>query len=384
MTIECPGGHSNSATQKFCGECGLSLVGFCPNGHQNPEGQRYCGECGSPLHQSDTASPSPSPGAAEPRSVTPSHPAESGTVRSPGVNPSDQRESGDSRLGNLGQPHSPPATGLPPEISGNLDGAAATGTLKIGDELQLRDGIDAEIVKLDDETAWLNITKGLTSYGISTFPRRNVEKALADQRITISAPMSDPPPPDGSRDPALPAGPTDEVQAWWARLPMWGKVATVTVTGVFVLSLCLLPLAGKGHHEAPSGGQRDAPGSGQRDAPGSDQRDASGPARGSIGASTVDDWVASVCKAGTYSNHGGSLNNADASGFCMSPTNMPIMIGQYSSSFSAQSDAAIFPGASYAMLPQADGGICLFLALTSGSGEILRPLARFGANFGSS
>lgn len=48
-TITCPNGHSNSATQKFCGDCGLSLAGLCPNGHQNSDDQRFCGECGAPL-----------------------------------------------------------------------------------------------------------------------------------------------------------------------------------------------------------------------------------------------------------------------------------------------------------------------------------------------
>ncbi len=48
-TSRCPSGHTNSAGQKFCGECGVSLIGVCPSGHLNPEGHRYCGHCGLPL-----------------------------------------------------------------------------------------------------------------------------------------------------------------------------------------------------------------------------------------------------------------------------------------------------------------------------------------------
>jgi hypothetical protein len=59
-TITCPSGHVNSPSQKFCGECGVSLAGVCPNGHQNPDGQHYCGECGNSLGQSATK-PSPDP-----------------------------------------------------------------------------------------------------------------------------------------------------------------------------------------------------------------------------------------------------------------------------------------------------------------------------------
>ena len=60
-TINCPSGHVNSANQKFCGECGQSLLGVCPNGHQNPEGRRYCGECGIPLQRLDGGA-GPGPG----------------------------------------------------------------------------------------------------------------------------------------------------------------------------------------------------------------------------------------------------------------------------------------------------------------------------------
>lgn len=49
VTARCPKGHLNSAAQKFCGQCGTSLLGVCPEGHPNPEGQSYCGECGAYL-----------------------------------------------------------------------------------------------------------------------------------------------------------------------------------------------------------------------------------------------------------------------------------------------------------------------------------------------
>lgn len=45
----CPTGHLNLQGQKFCGECGVSLISVCLEGHENPEDYRYCGTCGCPL-----------------------------------------------------------------------------------------------------------------------------------------------------------------------------------------------------------------------------------------------------------------------------------------------------------------------------------------------
>jgi len=58
MTVKCPScGTKNPEGQKFCGECGVSLIrpplpraGLlkCPNcGFDNPEGKRFCVSCGS-------------------------------------------------------------------------------------------------------------------------------------------------------------------------------------------------------------------------------------------------------------------------------------------------------------------------------------------------
>ena len=70
-TKNCPSGHSNSAEQKFCGQCGVSLAGVCANGHPNPEGQQFCGQCGVPLGQSSSIGPphSAAPGAMPPGSA---------------------------------------------------------------------------------------------------------------------------------------------------------------------------------------------------------------------------------------------------------------------------------------------------------------------------
>jgi uncharacterized membrane protein YvbJ len=58
MATKCPScGFKNPESQKFCGECGVSLSGpllpragllKCPNcGFDNPEGKRFCVSCGS-------------------------------------------------------------------------------------------------------------------------------------------------------------------------------------------------------------------------------------------------------------------------------------------------------------------------------------------------
>lgn len=362
-TITCRSGHVNSVTQKFCGDCGLSLAGVCPNGHQNPDGHRYCGQCGSPLGQPTSGNPSPTttPTTAKHQVVTANHSAETGPSR-----PADEEPPASGESGNAAPDYRVQSPGSP-------ETRAVARTPRIGDELILPDGIDAVVVHCDNETVWLRTTKGLASFGTSKHRRSDVEASLAEKRIAFaehSAAGTDPgaePQSGGSIGPQHggpgilpPAGSADGIETLWGKLPTWGKVSAIAVPGVLLLLMLIVPLSGSG----PSG--------------------SSGGGRASPGTSTLDDWVASVCKVGTYSNRGGFLKNADASGICMSPTDMPIYIGQYSSSFSAQNDAAMLPGASYATLPQSDGRLCMFLAASYGSGDILRPLARFGADFGTS
>jgi class 3 adenylate cyclase/tetratricopeptide (TPR) repeat protein len=66
--MKCPRcSHENSASQKFCGECGAHVAGSCPAcGAGNPPEQKFCGECGARLGE----------GAAKfvsPQSYTPKH-----------------------------------------------------------------------------------------------------------------------------------------------------------------------------------------------------------------------------------------------------------------------------------------------------------------------
>ncbi len=164
--IMCPSGHSNSATQKFCGECGTSLVAACPNGHQNPDGQRYCGECGCELGQI-----------------------------------SNSKSDADQPAGTLGPSESPnppvnPARATAGQGTQVPEGGTVRVKLHTGDELMMPDSIKATVVKYNDDTVWLNIAKGQSSIGVSTFPRRDVERFLATNRR-----MAD-------RDHSAPAGET--------------------------------------------------------------------------------------------------------------------------------------------------------------------------------
>ncbi len=138
-TIRCPGGHSNSATQKFCGECGVSLAGICPNGHQNPGGQHYCGECGRPINQFGEASSAPAPAAMAP---------------DPG--------------------------------SAETNSAPARPILHLGDQLEIGSGMSATVVRLNDDTVWLKTFRAQTSYGVSDFPRRDLEESIGKGRVTIA------------------------------------------------------------------------------------------------------------------------------------------------------------------------------------------------------
>ena len=62
-------GTENADAQKFCGECGASLVRRCPScGTAAPPGQKFCGECGTPID-------APAPAAARPVGAEPVPPA---------------------------------------------------------------------------------------------------------------------------------------------------------------------------------------------------------------------------------------------------------------------------------------------------------------------
>jgi class 3 adenylate cyclase/predicted nucleic acid-binding Zn ribbon protein len=61
-------GAANDPGQKFCGQCGASLVTACPNcGSANPADRRFCGECGTSLAN---AAGTAGPGALETGSVS--------------------------------------------------------------------------------------------------------------------------------------------------------------------------------------------------------------------------------------------------------------------------------------------------------------------------
>jgi hypothetical protein len=110
----------------------------------------------------------------------------------------------------------------------------------------------------------------------------------------------------------------------------------------------------------------------------------SGTGNPSATPSTLDDWLAAVCKHGTLSSSGGRLRNADASGFCMSPNSAPILIGKYTSSFGLQSDVAMFNGASYATIATKDGGTWVFVDVAGARSEsALEPPTQFGFQINS-
>jgi len=70
--MRCPScQHENTASQRFCGECGAALAAVCAScGASNPPGQKFCGGCGTPLIAPAVRK------AATPEQYTPKHLAE--------------------------------------------------------------------------------------------------------------------------------------------------------------------------------------------------------------------------------------------------------------------------------------------------------------------
>ena len=257
-SIKCPGGHPNPAEQKFCGACGVSLAGVCPSGHPNPEGQLYCGECGSPVtgsvpgigsrdvqSASDGGKQPEPPGV--PTSMSQSAGSASGRESRLVQDDSARPPLRDARAGEL---RSPPPPSVREDASAPSGKAhAAIRPLRIGDELQLPDGVAAVVVKLDDDTAWLNITQGETSHGISTFPRRDVEKAVANRATGVN---HRPTPVIGTRADGSPRAGAGS-RSFWAALPLWGQAA-VGVLGAILLVILIVIVDMVAGATAPWGG----------------------------------------------------------------------------------------------------------------------------------
>jgi hypothetical protein len=96
--------------------------------------------------------------------------------------------------------------------------------------------------------------------------------------------------------------------------------------------------------------------------------------------STTDDWERAVCRPGTFFDGRGHLPNAVAQAECVSQKNVPIMIGQYTSSFALENDVAILKRASYASTVDPTGETTVFIAPVPGerSASALSPLTQFG------
>lgn len=101
-------------------------------------------------------------------------------------------------------------------------------------------------------------------------------------------------------------------------------------------------------------------------------------------ASSSDQWFNAVCQQGFFRDGGGNgqwFTNAVGRASCASSQNPSIwiFIGQYTSEYLADNDAALFRlgGGATAMMGHTDG-YWLFAGLTDKSGISLQPLTQFG------
>ena len=230
--IKCSSGHSNSANQKFCGECGLSLAGACPNGHQNPGGQRFCGECGSPLDRSGTANLA-FKGSAE---------------ASP-----DEVEDGDGKQ---------PASLDDPRHEPQTDDSTSGGTRSEG---WYDDPDDSGAELYWDGSRWRGSRRKEPAQGAARSPQTTPGRREDDPGEPTSQRQSNVPDsptirrPFSGLDPAVeaerishapppsaPAGSSGGIQAWWARLQTEGKVAVAGAATLLMLVLVVTVATGGG------------------------------------------------------------------------------------------------------------------------------------------
>ena len=230
LTIKCQNGHSNSTTQKFCGDCGLPLSGVCPNGHQNPDGRRYCGECGTLI---------------------------------PG-------------LDGVGGPTEEHAAGHLRTDTAYAQQNASSSALQVGQTFTTGTGQQATIRGITGNDVWVDVQEqNGTHAGTFRFSVTAVETALARQvpeqpaeplwRAAINeraenatAPPPDSPAPMKWQTPStaptpLPSGGAMTASAtglggglgaFWSGLPKLGKVAAVAVPGVLLLVILVSAFGG--------------------------------------------------------------------------------------------------------------------------------------------
>jgi hypothetical protein len=97
-------------------------------------------------------------------------------------------------------------------------------------------------------------------------------------------------------------------------------------------------------------------------------------------ADLSEDWVAAVCKAGTFAN-GHHYPSARDGALCVSPLRVNISIGEYTTNFEMQNDLAFNKNRPYAWKKNGDTYV-LFLAMGDASlnpaaAAALSPLTKY-------
>lgn len=264
-TTECPDGHSNPLGRATCRECGSPLVGApkssapvgpkatstsvpgrCSRGHDNPDWRTNCRECGEvlvaqaqPQNKQETSRVQVG---ARFRTKTGSD----ATVRAVTGNDVwvDVQEAG-NHLGRFRFSVPTVEKALAEQTSrrqARLNQEAET-TLQVGDKVALASGRDVPVVSFDDDTVWLNVSKGLGPYTVRPFRRRDVEKALAEGDALVEEQSeSVSKEPLGTSDggvsrPSRPGFRATRASGFWAGLGTWGKAALVGIPVLIVLTL---------------------------------------------------------------------------------------------------------------------------------------------------
>ncbi len=428
-----------------CGAAILPPIILCANGHESPQGQNFCGQCGLTLGESHRTNPparTPSsaledadqvtrrlalqahpPPVVKSRNIETSSRGDRSNLRAPGsvgrarrdlrvgnrVQVLDRGDEDDGKIGvvvevitdnadgyvvwvdldgegeslyafrqdelTLVAPETADDSGSPSEPEG-----AYSSALEVGDTVQVVNSGDEDdgkvgIVKEIADTAMdydvlvdLEGNAGMQAFSSETL--RVIDKGEGGERgsyLDVDAPVA-----EAGKTRWSAGHPNRRVASsangWSSRSPGVRLGIAVLVVAILGMSALLL----RGCLRADTSSSPAVSGSG-----GDNSSAVVGP------QSTLDDWLAAVCKPGTYDSSGNHLQNADVSGWCLSRfDNGPIMIGLYTSKFGLKNDVSLFRGSTSATLNQIDGRICLFLAVRSATA--LQPLTQFGFQLDSS
>ncbi len=179
------------------------------------------------------------------------------------------------------------------------------------------------------------------------------------QKPATAQPFPQSRPSAGDQDP--------KVKQFWAALPTMGRLAVVAVPVIVILIAIIVAVGSSSHRSATTATW---PGAGQPNLSGAGQANLSG---------TFDDWLAAVCKPGSYQKGENIFANANAGSHCVAADGRGgmVLIGEWDSNYLMTNDLTALHVKNFASWTDGQSTNA-FVPYGSDTGAELDPLTPFG------